>query len=686
MIETRDNLESDARIALVSERWLERHPEARPGSVLTIDGGAVEIAGVLPANAVLPEELEAGGAPIDLWLPLWLDPSEPARNTHLFRAIGLLAEGSDAERAGAELARLTGRLTEALPSVYTPGFMSSSGFRTVVRPLRSDVTGGIARVLWMLLGAVGIVLTIAAANVANLFLVRAEGRRRETAVRTALGAGRGHLLTSFCAETLLLAVLACAVALPLAVGAVRVVTLVAPQGLPRLDSVSVGAPTAGFVLLTGLVVGLGLGLVPFARRRMDLSLLRGEGRAHTADRRSVSARSFLVITQFTLALILLSSAALLLRSFLRMRAADPGLDGTGVHTFSIHVPATARYSSFTSAGVFQRGLTERVAALPSVESASLTDYVPLTGPVGCTVIFSREVPLVPDAIPPCVTVASVGPDFFTILGIPVRGGVSDWTEMQNGIGGAVVSQSLARRLWPGRDAIGMTIRANNPAEPYYRVIGVAGDVHGEGIERPPVEAVYFPLVPAEDALISSAPPQTLTLILRAGSDPPDLPASVRAALAEIAPDAALGHVQSMGSIVAGSTARVSFAASLLLLAGLIALTLSAVGIYGVMGFLVRQRQAEIGVRMALGASASQVWRMIVRQSLAMAGPGIALGLVLAWIASNALRSLLFEVEPGDPLAIGIAATILLAVAIIACTAPARRAASLDPAHALHGES
>jgi predicted lysophospholipase L1 biosynthesis ABC-type transport system permease subunit len=232
----------------------------------------------------------------------------------------------------------------------------------------------------------------------------------------------------------------------------------------------------------------------------------------------------------------------------------------------------------------------------------------------------------------------------------------------------------------------MTIRANNPAEPYYRVIGVAGDVHGEGIERPPVEAVYFPLVPAEDALISSAPPQTLTLILRAGSDPPDLPASVRAALAEIAPDAALGHVQSMGSIVAGSTARVSFAASLLLLAGLIALTLSAVGIYGVMGFLVRQRQAEIGVRMALGASASQVWRMIVRQSLAMAGPGNALGLGLAWVASNALRALLFEVEPGDPLAIGIAATILLAVAIIACTAPARRAASIDPAHALHGES
>jgi predicted permease len=419
---------------------------------------------------------------------------------------------------------------------------------------------------------------------------------------------------------------------------------------------------------------------------MDLSLLRGEGRAHTADSHSVSARSFLVITQFTLALILLSSAALLLRSFLRMRAADPGLDGTGVHTFSIHVPATARYSSFTSAGVFQRELTERAASLPSVESASLTDYVPLTGAVGCTVIFSREVPRVPDAIPACVTVASVGPDFFTILGIPVRGGVSNWTEMQNGIGGAVVSQSLARRLWPGRDAIGMTIRANNPAEPYYRVIGVAGDVHGEGIERPPVETVYFPLVPAEDAPISSAPPQTLTLILRAGSDPPDLPASVRAALAEIAPDAALGHVQSMGSIVAGSTARVSFAASLLLLAGLIALTLSAVGIYGVMGFLVRQRQAEIGVRMALGASASQVWRMIVRQSLAMAGPGIALGLVLAWVASNALRSFLFEVEPGDPFAIGIAATTLLAVAVIACTVPARRAASIDPAHSLHGES
>lgn len=686
LIEGSDNLEPAPRVAVVSARWFERHAAGNArvlGTTLKIDGNPVEVIGVLPAGAVLPDELEAGGSAVDVWLPLRLDPAEPARNTHLFRSIARVAAGSDLTRAAVELSRLTDRLPDALPTAYSPAFMERSGFRTAVTPLREDVVGEVSRVLWMLLAAVGIVLAIAAANVANLFLVRAEGRRREMALRTALGARGAHLLSSFCAETVLLSMLAAGLAALLAAAAVRLVVIAAPQGLPRLETVSIGWRTAGLLLLLGLAAGIALGVVPFLRRRLDVATLRGEGRGHTTNRHAVSIRSFLIITQFALALVLLSCSGLLLRSFLHLRAANPGIAAAGVFAVSLHIPATPRHATFANAGVFQRELSERVEALTAVERVTLTDYLPLSGPVGCTVIFSEEAPVLAGEMPPCVTVASVDPGFFQTLGIAVRGEASEWAEMQSGTGGAVVSEALARRLWPGQDAIGRTIRANNPRNPYYRVIGVAADVRGDGVDRPPVEVVYFPLMPMEDALISATPPQTLTLVVRSTDGVSDLAQSIRELITDFAPEVALGDMRSMESIVAASMARVSFAAALLLLAATVALALSAVGIYGVMGFLVRQRHTEIGVRMALGANSAHVRRMIVLQSIALAGPGIVIGLFAASMATNVLRSLLFEVQPGDPFALGVAALALVAVAIIACVAPAHRAARVDPAHALH---
>jgi putative ABC transport system permease protein len=677
-ITVEDGLTEEPAVALLGHDLWVRRFGADPGVVgrtMPVEGAPVRIVGVLPPDARLPEELELPDlARIDLWLPLWLDPAQPARNNHVFRAVGRLRPGVTPAAAQSELARLTAALPAVLPEAYSPEFMRSTGFSTEAVPLREGVVGGAGRVLWVLFAAVGLLLLVACANAAGLFLARLQARRREMAVRAALGAGRRELARHFLAETVPLALAAGALALLMAHGAVRLLVALSPAGIPRLDEVRVGWTAILFTLGVSLAAGTAFGLLPLLRREGDVALLREAGRGMAGSRRQHGARAALVVAQVALSLVLLAGAALLFQSFRRLSAVHPGFDPRGVLTFRVSLPA-ARAESFEAADAFHRALVARLEAVPGVEAAGVGSALPLSGYDGCTAV------IVEGPAQACVPVHTAAPGWLRALGVPVRGREGAWGEGRV----AVVSRAFAERTWPGRDPVGRTLYVGGIDTAPYRVVGVAGDVRGAGLDRPATEDVHLPLHPPSPAL-GSAPPPSVAVALRARAGRPErLEAAVRRAVAEVDPQAPVADVRPLSALVSTSMARTSFAALLLGAASLLALALSAVGMYGVVAYLVAQRRAEIGIRMALGAPARRVAREVVAGSLRLAALGVVLGLAGAVAATRALRSLLFGVSPADPWVLALASAFLAAVAALASWAPARRAMRVDPAEALRHE-
>ena len=695
-LEPADNLSQAPQVALLSDAlWRRRFgaDSAVVGRTILLGGRPVQVAGVLAPGARLPEELAlssgsgggGGGGGADLWVPLWLDPAQPPANNHVFRALARLAPGAALEAARDELARLTARLPEVLPGAYSPEFMRRTGFATEVLPLRDHVLGGMARTLWTLFGAVGLVLAIAGANAANLFLARLETRRRELALRTALGAGRAHLARHLLAETLSLAAAAALLALAFAQAAVGVLRAVAPAGLPRLDEVRVGWTAAAFAALVSLALGALFGLLPIARPEADAGMLREAGRGLTASRRQRAARGALVVVQVALSLVLLAGAALLLRSYRALSAVRPGVDAAGVLAVDVVLPPT-RYDSAAKIADFYRRLAERVEALPGVEGAGFTSYLPLTGEYGCSGIVVEK-PVAgagEEQRGGCVPVALVGPGFFRALGIGVRGRAPSWSEVSSGTQLAVVSEAFARRFWPGREALGEGLLPGNTRIGRFDVIGVAADTRAEGLDRPPPELVFLPIVPSLAPALGL--PRAMTMVVRARTDEPEsLAPALRRVLAELDPQVAMTNVRPMRDVLARSLARRSFTTLLLGVAAAVALLLSGVGIYGMIAYLVTQRRPELGVRLALGAGRAQVGWMVVAQSLRLAAVGVAIGLAASLVATRSLRSLLYGVTPTDPAALAAVSAFLLLLAVAAAYAPARRAMRVDPVEVLRGE-
>jgi len=658
------------------------------GKTVNVGSVAVEIIAVAPPRFHLPDYQ------VQIWRPLELDPDAPAVNSHYLDAVARLGPGVTVAAAQAEAASLTSRLPEVFPRAYSAGFMRDSRFTVMVRPLRDTVIGGMSRTLWILLAAVGIVLIIACANVANLFLVRAESRRRELAIRTALGAERMHLAGHYLSESILLSLVGGALAVALAYGAVRFLIVLNPSSVPRLAELSFGWRPLLATFLISLGAGILLGLLPLTRLAVtgtDVAALREGGRGQTASRRQLSARSALIVAQMALAVVLLAAAGLMLRSFQRLRSVQPGLNAPGLLTFEIGLPWT-RYANLRVPGPerylpsfrFYRELAQRLAAVPGVSSVAMTSALAIKDGDGCALVFAKERNYTRETAP-CLGTVIAGPGYFSTMGIPVRGRTPTWADVEEKNGAVVVSKALAEHLWPGQDPLGKELRPNGAADPWYHVVGVTGDVLTRGLDQPPSEIVYYPMVPMEGAPLWS-PALRVTVVIRTrAEDPLSLMAPVRGVLTALDREIPIANAQTMETIVATSTAKATFAMLLLAIAGGMALVLSAVGIYGVISYTVNQRRAEIGVRMALGAHASQVGRMVVGQSLRVAGVGIAIGLAGALATTRVMQSLLFAVSPTDPLTLVGVAVLLTTLGALASYIPARRATKVNPVEVLRRE-
>jgi predicted permease len=683
----RDTRPNNPLVAIIGyDFWRERFngDASIVGRTINISSSTYQVVGVAPPKLHLPDYQ------VQMWLPHPLDPTARPVNQHSLTAIARLAPGVTTEAAQAEAARLTARLPEMFPTAYTAGFMRDSRFGVLVTPLRDIVIGGISRTLWILLGAVAIVLLIACANVANLFLVRAESRRRELALRSALGADRMQLAGHHLAESILLSLVGGALGVGLAWAAIHFLVALNPSSIPRLNELSLGWRPVVAALALALGAGVVFGLLPLTRLVAggpDVSMLREGGRSQTSSRRQLSARSTLVVVQMALAVVLLAAAGLMLRSFQRLRSVNPGLNASGLLTFELSVP-WARYGTklrgpegYLPVFRFHQELYRQLAALPGVTSVGMATSLAIKDGDGCALVFAKDRDYT-NATAPCVGNILAGPGYFSTLGISVRGRAPTWDDMERQTGSVVVSKALADNLWPGQDPLGKAIRPNGKAEPYYRVVGVTGDVLTRGLDQPPSQIVYYPTIPLEGAPLWM-PPMAVTFAVRTRTpDPLSLAAPVRRIVTSMDREVPIANVQTMDTIVAHSTAKTTFAMLLLAIAGGMALVLSAVGIYGVISYTVNQRRAEIGVRMALGAQGAQVGRMVVAQSVRVAAVGIAIGLAGALAATRVMPSLLFNVSATDPLTLGAVTVVLATLAALAAFAPARRATRVDPVEVL----
>jgi predicted permease len=673
----------DAPVVLLTHSLWMRRFGGDPGVIgRTIDVGGryKEVVGILPPSAQLPDRQA------EIWEPLYLDPSAPPQNHHTFRAIGLLKQGVRVERAYAELDALTRRIIADHPNVYSPSFLERTGFAFTARSLHNEVVGPrVSSALWILFAFVGIVLLISAANIANLFLVRIDVRRREMAMRTALGADRRHLAAHYLGESLLLALAAAAAAIAPAYALLRVALALAPASLPRLAEVGLNWRSVAFCAGMALIVGVVFGLLPLAQHALDVAMLREGGRGLTSSRARNAARRTLVVTQVALALVLLASAGLMAKSFDHLRSVRPGFDARGVLAMNIALRPD-RYTTDQQLVAFWHELARRVEALPGVQHTGAAEQLPLTGGDGCTAVWDPDAP--PDDLrsAACVPTLSVTPGYFASMGIRVQGEAPGWAENEQGAGTMVVSRALAERFWPGENAIGKSLTYAVRRQLTFRITGIAEDVRANGLHKPPVEAAYFPIAaPAVAGSASRADMNGNYLSFVVRSDAKDLQqlgTAIRRIVGEMDPHVPVSDVQPMEVIVAKSMAQTSFTMLLLVIAATIALVLSAVGIYGVISYFVEQRRGEIGIRMALGAQIAQVGRMVVGESLALVAFGVCVGVLGAVAVTRVLRALLFEVSPTDPAVIIVSAVALLAVALVASYAPARRAARVDPMEAL----
>jgi putative ABC transport system permease protein len=679
-LEGEDRKDHSRVVVLAEGLWRRKFggDESVVGKQVVIDGESRTVVGIMPQSFQYP------GASTELWIPLAFDPAHANAGSFNFEGVARLKPGVSPEAAQAELDRLLPRLLEEFPSNIPPAMWAQAHVRALVTPLRDVIVGDVSRLLWILLGTVGLVLLIACANVANLFLVRGESRQRELAVRSALGAGLAGVLAQYLSEALLLAGGGGAVGVGLAAFAVRFARSL-PSGidLPRLNEVRIDGTVLLFAVALTVIAAIAVSLIPLMRaRKIPISsVLKESGRSATTGGERQRARSALVIAQVALALVLVAASGLMARSFARLRDVKPGFDADGMFVMRIALP-TSKYASTASIIQFYDRLLEQTRALPGVRSAELTTWVPLTGNHSNSVTQVEDHPLPPNAVPRVHDQAYVTAGYFTMMSAPLLTGrtfgTQDPARPSNEV---IVSRAFAERYWPKGNPLGKRIRPGIDG-PWFTIVGVASDVHLQALDQPVDDAIYLPMV-TPDSDTTSAPSAVAVLIR--SSNPDAVAAPVRRVVQSLDPALPVYDEHLMTAIVASASARTRFTMLLLAVASGLALVLGAVGIYGVMAYGVSLRQREIGVRMALGARPVDVRQMISRQGVGLAAIGVVIGLAAALGVTRFLRGLLYDVSPTDPLTLGGTCVVLLAVALLASWIPAQRAAGMDAAEALRSD-
>ena len=637
------------------------------GKAIKLSGESFTVVGVMPASFRLPDQRER-----ELWTPLALNDSEKTlHHAHYIDAIGRLKNDASVDQARAELNAIATRLAEQHPQ-------ANSGWNVKVTPLLDFVVGDVKTILWVLFSAVGLVLLIACANVMNLLLARAVTRQREIAIRAALGAGRMRIVRQLVTESAMLALIGGLIAWPLASLGLKALLALTPQDLPRIASARIDNRallfTLGITLLTGIIFGLAPAIDSF---KLDPnSSLKDSG---SEGNRSVFQRrlgNLLIITEVAIALVLLVGGALLLRTVLRLRSVDPGFNYQNALAVTLQL-SEKKYSEDLKVNAFSQRLLEQTSTLPGVEAAGIARILPIIHDLP-TGLYIEGRPREPDNQLPQTNYSSVSPDYFKAMGISLLAGRTfNERDVLNAPRVVIISENFAKRFFPNESPIGRRINVTTGPPVFREIVGVVGDVKQNGLNRETLPHAYDPF--------AQAPSQFMTMVVRTSSDPNSLVPAIRKTVFEIDNELPLQSVRTLDRVITNSISRQRFTSAVLAVFAGVALLLAMAGLYGVISYAVSQRRRELGIRMALGARAPDVLRLVLKQGMTFVFVGELLGLLSAYALTRLLRGLLFGVTPTDVPTFGTIILLLSGVGFLACYIPARSAAEVDPLVALRNE-
>jgi putative ABC transport system permease protein len=674
-----EDLPNHAPVAIISYGLWQRHFGADQnviGKTMTLTGQTVMVVGVMPSGFQFP-----GGANMipglqfalqnDVWMPLALTDEQKAQQGNLNLAlIARLKSGVSPQQAETELRTLQ----QNLP-------LGTVGYTVNVIPLHQQMVGKIRKLLLVLVAMVAFVLLIACANIANLLLARATSRQKEIAIRAALGAGRLRLIRQLLTESLLLSLAGGTLGFLLAVWGNSLLVSLIPEDIPRVHEAGVDGRMLVFTLLVSFVTGVVFGLAPALRAsKLDLNESLKEGsRGTTSGFHENRLRGLLVVSEVAMALILLVSSTLLIKSFVRLLEVKPGFNPANVLTMDVQLPnlAPSRYAKEEEQAAFFQQLTERIKTQPGVDSAAAVVTLPLTGAFESTDLIVEGQALLSDAQRPEADYTAVSTDFFQTLQIPLLKGRQFTAQDTTGTPGVIiVNEILARLCWPNEDPIGKRFTVGFEKEPR-QIVGVVGSIKQTTLDAEVRPAMYLPQL--------QAPNNIMTIVVRTAGDPAAMAATVREQVRALDKNLPVTHVRTMEDVFHTSVAQPRFSMLVVGLFAALALVLAVVGIYGVMAYSVSRRAHEIGVRMALGARTGQVLKLVLKEGMTLTLAGIAIGLLGAFALTRVLESLLFGVSTKDPFTFVAVSVLLAVVAFVACYIPARRATKVDPLAALRYE-
>ncbi len=675
------------RVMLTNGYW-QRKFGANPsviGTALTIDGKPQEIIGVLPAGFTFLNNTP------QVVLPLKLNRAEVFVGNFSYQGIARLKPGVTLEQANADIARMIPMVAERfpMPKGFTKQMYLDLHIGPNLRPLASDVIGDVGRVLWVLLGTVGIVLLIACANVANLFLVRAEGRQQELAIHAALGASWRRLSIELLSESMTLGLVGGAVGLLLAWMGIRGLIAFAPDGLPRVHDIVIDGRVVAFTFGISILAGVLFGLIPvlkFATPNLANALKQG-GRLSSAGKERHRARNTLVVAEIALAVVLLVASGLMIRTFEAMRHVNPGYTNPAqLITFRVAIPESIASDPLQTAHMEEQ-IARAVERVPGVTSVGETSSITMDGNDDNDPVFVEDFPSPEGKLPPLRRYKWIASNFFQTVGRPVIAGRTiTWDDAYNHAPVVMVTENFAREYWkdPTR-AIGRRIR-NTPDNPWRTIVGVVADERDDGVARPAPAVIYWPVALEQFWQTPHFVQRSLAYAVRTTrTKSPTLLKELQQAVWSVNNSLPLANVRTVEQIAAASMAQTSFALVMLAIAAGVALLLGVVGIYGVIAYLAAQRTREIGIRIALGAGRSDVRTLFLRHGLVLAVVGIAIGMVAAAAATRVMTTLLFGVSALDPLTYAAVALALGGTALLASYLPAMRATRVDPAVALRAE-
>ncbi len=675
-----EDLPNVEKVVVISDALWRRGFGADRGIVgrrIRVDGVDRTVIGVMPAGFTI------GDKRVDAWIPLALDPLNPGhRGSHYLWLVGRLKPGVSLAQARSEMHGLLARWRQEGQKMHTP---SLDQHPFVIQPLQDDLVGSVRPKIEVLMGAVGLVLLISCVNVANLLLARAEARQKEIAIRTALGADRSRLLRQFLTESVLLALLGGALGLALAFAGVKAIVAANADSLPRVEEVGLDARTLLFTLGVSVVTGLLFGLAPalHARAGEFFASLKEGGQRTTAGTGRQRLRRGLVVIEVALAAMLVIGGGLMIRSFWKLLQVNPGFDSRNVLSFEISLPKET-YPEAHNVRDFYQTLLARLQGLSGVESVAAMDGMPPVRDLDANDTEFEGLPKGPDAPPQNVDFWQVvTPEYFQTMRIPVLdGGAFEPRDGHGTPGVVVVNRTLANLFYPGKSPIGRRLREDDK-HPWLTIVGVVGDVKQKGLDQKTGTELYFLHSQVEETI--SGRSGTMYGVIRTQDDPMRLASDVRRLVRELDPALPVANLKPLADVIYGSMAQPRFITFMVLVFAVVALALAAIGIYGVLAYMVEQRTQEIGVRMALGAQVREVLAMVLAQGAWLVGIGLVLGVAGALALRRVLASVLFGVTATDPAIFAFVLVVLSIVGLLACYLPARRATLVDPLVALRQE-